>query len=49
MMILLLIFISEHGVAVQGKGGTHMGTDCQSSVLREAIHRLYGCTPIPLQ
>ncbi|XP_050717169.1 WD repeat-containing protein 81-like isoform X6 [Eriocheir sinensis] len=40
---------SEHGVAVQGKGGTQMGSDCQNNVLREAVHRLYGCTPISLQ
>ncbi|XP_045135367.1 WD repeat-containing protein 81-like isoform X3 [Portunus trituberculatus] len=40
---------SEHGIAVQGKGGTQVGTECMSSVLREAVHRLYGCILIPLQ
>lgn len=40
---------SEHGIAVQGKSGTQVGTDSMSSVLREAVHRLYGCILVPLQ
>ncbi|XP_042862258.1 WD repeat-containing protein 81-like isoform X2 [Penaeus japonicus] len=40
---------SEHGVAVQWKGGAQVGTDSLHNVLREVIWRLFGCKIISLR
>ncbi|KAG7171126.1 WD repeat-containing protein 81-like, partial [Homarus americanus] len=40
---------SDHGVAVQWKGGAQVGTDSLNNVLREVLWRLYGCKIIPIQ
>ncbi|ROT72932.1 putative WD repeat-containing protein 81 [Penaeus vannamei] len=40
---------SEHGVAVQWKGGAQVGTDSLHNVLREVIWRLFGCKIIALR
>ncbi|XP_045593332.1 WD repeat-containing protein 81 isoform X2 [Procambarus clarkii] len=40
---------SEHGVAVQWKGGAQVGTDSMHNVLREVLWRLYGCKVIPIR
>ncbi|XP_066986474.1 WD repeat-containing protein 81 isoform X1 [Macrobrachium rosenbergii] len=39
----------EHGVAVQWKGGAHVGTDSFHNVLRDVMWRFYGCKIIPLR
>ncbi|KAK7074513.1 hypothetical protein SK128_005347 [Halocaridina rubra] len=39
----------EHGVAVQWKGGAHVGTDEFQNVLRDVLWRFYGCKIIPLK
>ncbi|KAK8740038.1 hypothetical protein OTU49_003006 [Cherax quadricarinatus] len=40
---------SEHGIAVQSKGGTQVGTERLNSILREVLWRLYGCKVIPIR
>ncbi|KAK3878610.1 hypothetical protein Pcinc_016771 [Petrolisthes cinctipes] len=40
---------SEHGVAMQWKGGMQVGTEGHNTVLREVLHRLYGCKIIPIR
>lgn len=40
---------TEHGVAMQWKGGMQVGTEGHNTVLREVLHRLYGCKIIPVR